>query len=237
LLKLPFQITDFIYVKLRLFFILSALSLFGCSTAVVVVKSDPSDAEVSTREPRSGARKTLGKTPLRLDSETLFNLPSSLSCSDGTFAEFIINKDGYEPAHYFIPTEALARKEVDLDVKLFPGSQEDGVARNLLEALFSAQRFAELGEFEHAHAEVDKALALSPGFPRAFTMRGSIFYLQKKYNESLKAYEQALVLDPKMEEAMRMIAQIRNINRQQGGQPAPVAAPAPSEATPAPKQP
>jgi tetratricopeptide (TPR) repeat protein len=219
-------------VKLRLFFILWALTLFGCSTAVVVVKSEPSDAEVSTREPRSGARKSLGKTPLRIDSENLFNLPSSLATSDGTFVELIINKEGYESGHYFVPTEALARKEVDLDIKLFPGAQEDGVARNLLEALFSAQRFAELGEFEHAQAEVDKALGMSPGFPRAYTMRGSIFYLQKRYADALKAYEQALVLDPKMEEAMRMIAQIRNL-KQSGGAPA-AAVPAPSATEPPP---
>ena len=107
--------------------------------------------------------------------------------------------------------------------KLKPGAEEGRVANVLLQHLFNAQKLANDADFERAQIEIDKALELDPKFVRAMSLKGSILFLQKKYEESLSWFEKALTLEPQFSDAIKMSSQIRKITGQPEAQRAPAA--------------
>ena len=83
------------------------------------------------------------------------------------------------------------------------------VATEILDHLYVAQKLAQKKEYERAQIELDKIILTHPEFARALTLRASIYYIQGKYKESVKWYDEALKVDPKMEEAIRMLAKAK----------------------------
>ena len=65
------------------------------------------------------------------------------------------------------------------------------------------------GLSRRAQIETDKALEVDPKFVRSLSMKGSLYYMQKNYNEAVAWFEKALAVDNSFEEAVKMIAKIK----------------------------
>jgi tetratricopeptide (TPR) repeat protein len=202
---------------------LAALSwLNGCASRLVV-KSDPSEAEVFAQKSETGERISLGATPLEI-TRSDFEKRTGFSMPTGDFVDLIVEKRGYRTEHYLLPTGRFGTLTNGLNVKLQEGAKEDLLAGEILQILFTTQKFAVQGEYERAQIELDKAFKLSPRFARALSMRASVYYLQKKYEESLKFFEEAIKVDPQMDDAIKMISKLRKMLNKPvasngGGQP------------------
>jgi tetratricopeptide (TPR) repeat protein len=202
------------------------VSLSGCSS-VFTVKSDPAAADVYFQDPKTGEKKSLGKTPLTMPKSDLRKTVGN-GIDSGNFFTVVVEKQGYQSSSFSIPATGFGTMATILDVKLKEGTtqKEARVAKDLLDRLFLAQKFALSAQFERAQIEIDKILTEFPTFPRALSMRASIYFAQKNYEESVKWYDRALEADPQLEDAMRMAAKARALA---GGRlPASIKAPQPN---------
>lgn len=198
---------------------LVSAAMMGCSTAMFTVTSDPLQADVYFQDPNStdkaAEKKPLGKTPLTMTNAEL-KAALGPGISSGQYFPLIVEKSGFTTEVFEVPAARFGTMLTKLDVKLkaVPLEQSSKVqeksAKAMVDRLFLAQKFALTQQFERAHAELDRLLVDFPDFARALSMRASIYYAQKNLPESLKWYEEALKLDPQMEEAVRMTAKIRN---------------------------
>lgn len=197
--------------KLKFFaFLLTAwsLTLTACSSKLVVT-SNPPDVNLFARLPGSEEKKPLGKTPYEISQTDLQSL-LKVSASSAQYVELIAEKEGMKTETLSVPLARLGHLSSEVYIKMRTGVEEAKLISTLLQFLFNAQRFANAKQFERALAEIDKALAIEPEFVNAITMKGSIFFLLSNYSESLKSYEQALKLDPKNEDAVKMISSLRD---------------------------
>jgi tetratricopeptide (TPR) repeat protein len=206
---------------------LLALSLGACAANKFSVKSEPIDATVSLRDKGTGANKAIGKTPLEMPLSELKEKVGD-AIHTGEIFTIVVEKQGYVTQTFALPATGFGTMATLVDVKLSQGEtpRETRAARDLLDRLFLAQKFALAQQYERAQIELDKILADFPEFPRALSMRASIYFAQKNWGESQKWYEAALKADPKMDDAVKMIAKTREM---QGGR-APSRAPAPDAA-------
>lgn len=193
----------------------------GCSSSFIV-KSDPLQADVYVRDPKTGDKKPLGKTPLEMKIPDVKAAVGEELLS-GEFFTVVVEKSGYQTESYSIPATRFGTLVTMLDVKMKQGNviKEEHMAKDILDHLFLAQRYALAKEFERAQIEVDKVLATFPNFAKAMSMRASIYYVQKNFPESLKWYTEALKVDPQNDNAVEMVAKIQRI---QGGERIPASA-------------
>jgi tetratricopeptide (TPR) repeat protein len=197
------------------------LALFGSGCASVFsVKSDPPQADVSYLDPKTGEKKSLGKTPFEMKSSALKETVGE-GVSAGEYFTVLVSAKGYVTEKFSIPASRFGTLVTKLDAKLKPGTDEKEIrmAKEVLDHLFLAQKFAFSKEFDRAQVELDKVINEFPEFGRALSMRASIYFVQQKYDESLKWYEKALKADPGLEDAVRMTAKI---NQMKGRAPASV---------------
>ncbi len=178
----------------------------GCTTKLTV-RSEPAAAEVFVSQAYSTEKKSLGKTPLEISYSEL-NQKSGGSPKAGEFLVLSIEAKDFEPEKVLLPTAPFGATGSSVNIKLV-ASKDVNQAKNILDRLHNAQKFAQSAQFERAHIETDKVLEIDPKFPRALSMKGSIFYLQKNYDEALKWFEKALAADNSFEEAVKMINKIK----------------------------
>jgi tetratricopeptide (TPR) repeat protein len=79
----------------------------------------------------------------------------------------------------------------------------------MLRFFFNAKKFAETRQFEEAHKEIDKVIAIDSKIPQAFAMKGGIYFLQGSLDQSIANYKKVLELDPSYNEAIQMIDKIK----------------------------
>jgi tetratricopeptide (TPR) repeat protein len=193
-------------MRLTVLYIL-VMTLAACSSTTIIT-SDPAEVEVYLRRPNVDEKKALGTTPLEL-SGTQIAEKTNIRPSSGAYYEIIAEKKGYQPQRVLVPASRFNTSKTEVHLKLRPGEDAGLQASDIVEYLFNAQKFAQMKEFERAQMEVEKALKVNKKFIRAISMRGTIYYMQGRYNDSLQWFEKALELDPKFEDAVKMIAHIR----------------------------
>lgn len=180
--------------------------LIGCSS-VLKIQSEPSGAEAFIAQQDSTDRKLLGRTPVEIKySELRDKLGSNVSPSD--MLVVTLELQDMETQKIFVPPTSFGTTNINVQVKM-ASKKEVGSANNILQWLHNAQKFAQGGEFERAHIEVDKVLAVDAKFVRALSMKGSVYYLQKNYDEAAKWFEKALATDGSFEEAVKMLNKIK----------------------------
>lgn len=177
-----------------------------------VVKSDPPEASVYFVDVKSGDKKPIGKTPLEMPAEDVKKAVEGMP-SPGEFYTVVVEKNGYETQTFSLPTAQYTTLVTSLDVKLKEGvvQKELKLAKTILDQMFLAQKFALKSQFERAHIEIDKVVTQFPNFSRALTMRASIYFAQKNYSESLRWFEEALKIEPTLDEAIKMAAKLRSM--------------------------
>ena len=199
-------------VQIRFFpaVLLSLAACVGCSSKFVV-KSEPLQADVFVVDGK-GTKKPLGKTPLEMPAEEVRKAMDDAPTT-GEFYTVTVEKQGFDTQTFNIPVSKFTTMVTALDVKLSEGvtQKELRLAKEILDHLFLAQKFALSSQFERAQIEIDKILTPFPTFSRALSMKASIYFAQKNYRESLKYYEEALKNDPDLDEAVRMTAKVRGL--------------------------
>jgi tetratricopeptide (TPR) repeat protein len=203
------------FFKVSTIFI-ATLFLCSCSTTFKVT-SDPVEASVSlvTGENEKAERKLIGKTPLEMPMEE-FSSKLGKDVPAGGFFKLAVSKEGFEEELLSLPASSFGTRVSDINVKLKKNSEEKAkelkTAQDILNQLFLAQRFARAQQFERALIELDKILTQQPTFARALSMKGSIYFAQKNYAESIKWYEEAIKADPQMDETIKLLARARDVS-------------------------
>lgn len=182
----------------------------GCATSKIVIKSEPSESEVYVRAVGSEEKKTIGKTPLTT-SYSEIREATKIDPASGEFFELVIEKDDFQAQRLLIPAARMGHVETIVLAKLKSSESEGKTVHRLLQHLFNAQKLANDREYERAQLELDKAFAIDAKFARGMSLRGSILFIQQKYEDSLKWFQKALDTDPQFEDAVKMISQIKNI--------------------------
>ncbi|MEO6458968.1 MAG: hypothetical protein ABIO95_00855 [Bdellovibrionota bacterium] len=187
--------------------ILLAGLLAACSTNTFKVVSTPAQSDIFLEDAQTGDKKSIGQTPLEIPMSQVDDMINS-EASNGEFVTLIIEKAGFLPQRLALPSAHFGTMVTSLDVKLKEGdgAKQIGVAEDILNRFFLAQKLTLNHEYDRAQAEIDKILATAPNFARAYSMRGSIYYVQNNMAESSKWYNLALQHDPQMEDAVKMIA-------------------------------
>lgn len=188
--------------------LLPVLLAAGCgTTAKLKVQSEPPEAEVYVSQQRSTEKKLIGKTPLEISYNELFEKAGS-SVAPGEFLNIYVQAKNFETEKVLLPPNAFGNTSTMVQVKL-QATNEVINAGQILQRLHNAQKFAQSAQFERAHIEVDHALEIDPKFIRALSLKASIYYLEKKYDDSVKWYEKALAIDSSFDEAVKMISRIK----------------------------
>lgn len=190
--------------------------LSGCGSALIVT-SEPSSAKIFIRAQGGVDRVELGQTPLEMRTSELQE-KAKINSNSGEYRELIIEAEGFESQKLFLPPARFTTLETKIFAKLEPAKPaETAVGEQMVQHLFNAQQFAQASDFEKAQVELDSALKVHPKFVRALSMRGTVYYLQGNFLESLKWFEKALEVDPQYQDAVKMIAAIREKLKPAGG--------------------
>lgn len=197
-------------MKKCFYLLLLVSNISGCVTAKFTVKSEPTEAEVFVQNSGSDVKKPIGKTPMTIDFAEIKE-KAGVDTSSGEFFELLVEKKGFASEKYLIPAARMGHSETIVLSKLKAQETEGRVAHILLQHLFNAQKMANNREYERAQAELDKAFAIDEAFVRGMSLRASIYFVQKSYDESLKWFEKALSLDPQFEDAVKMITKIKSL--------------------------
>ncbi len=180
--------------------------LTSCSSKLVV-QSEPSDVEVFASAQNSNQKKSLGKTPLEIKYSELYE-KAGFTPSSGEFLSISLEGKDYDIEKLLLPPAPYGLTSSQVFVKLTP-LKDVSQAKEILQKLHVAQKFAQASQFERALIEIDKVLEVDPKFIRALSLKGSVYYLQKNFDEALKWFEKALSLDGSFEEAIKMITKIK----------------------------
>ncbi len=191
---------------MKSYYFLFFFVLCGCSSSLKI-QSEPSGSEVFISQQESKSKVSLGKTPVEITYKELQEkLGNTLSATDMLVVS--LDSKENEPEKIYIPPAPFGSTKTILQIKHSP-KKEASNAGQILAKLHNAQKFANAGQFERAHIETDKVLETDPNFVRALSMKASVFYLQKNWDESIKWYEKALAIDSSFDEAIKMIARIK----------------------------
>ncbi len=183
--------------------------LCGCASTFKV-NTDPPQADVYVQD-AAGQKKSIGKSPIEMPASAMKELVGETA--SGEFFTIVIERKDFVTERYLVPASRFGTLVTSLDVKLKAGQgpKEERAAREALDRLFLAQKLALTKQYERAQIELDRLITDFPDFPRAMSMRASVYYLQKNYPEALKWYDEALKVDPKLEEAVKMSAKVREL--------------------------
>ena len=191
---------------LSILFLLSIV-VSGCSSPRLKVQSTPSNAQVFLAQQSAKDRKLLGTTPLEITFKDLYEKAGS-SPSNGEYLVLTLENASLEPERVLLPPVSFGSNVMNVKVQLSP-KMDVKRAESILQRLHNAQKFAQAGQFERAQIETDKALDVDPTYVRSVSMKGSIFYMQKNYDEATKWFEKALAIDANFDQAVKMIARIK----------------------------
>ncbi len=178
----------------------------GCTPALTV-RSEPPGALV-TSTMRNGEKQELGRTPFSILYSDLEKV-SPLASVTGEMIPLVFEKEGSEQVTLMVPTVRMGLSSATITAKLKSIEEATATADSLLQYLHNAQKFANAGNYQRALEEVDKAIEKDSRFIRALSMKGSIYFVQSRWDDSLVWYEKALSLDNGFEEAVKMIAEIK----------------------------
>ncbi len=200
--------TKFTFFKINFknIFLGSLWLLVGCSSKLKI-QSEPSDIEVFVAQQNSAQKKSLGKTPIEITYSDLSEKVGGTQ-SSGEFLNISFEAKDFDIEKVLLPSKPFGLTSTQIYVKLTP-LKDVSQARDILQKLHNAQKFAQAGQFDRAFVDIDKVLEVDPSFIRALSLKGSVYYLQKNYDEALKWFEKALALDGSFEEAVKMIAKIK----------------------------
>lgn len=208
-------------VSVLLLFLFTAL-LISCATGRMELSSIPDGSSVQLISNR-GEIKSLGKTPLSLDMQGLFQ-----NASD--FAVIRVEKDGYFGQGFVIPRTSMpSNHEISVSLEQKPASKaaetlpttpvaveldkctqlsKENLTR-LSKGVAVVQSLILKRDFEVAKVRIAGLIADFPYISVLYDLQGNIYYLQKNYGEAVTAYEKSLELEPENMETAFIVKRLR----------------------------
>ncbi len=196
--------------------------LTSCATGRLELSSIPDGSSVQLISNR-GEIKSLGKTPLSLDMQGLFQ-----NASD--FAMVRVEKDGYFSQGFVIPRTSLpANHEISVSLEQKPEIKapeappttpvaveldkcsqlsKENLTR-LSKGVAVVQSLILKRDFEVAKVRIAGLIADFPYISVLYDLQGNIHYLQKNYSEAVVAYEKSLELEPENMETGFIVKKLR----------------------------
>lgn len=166
--------------------------------------TEPPGVEVALRIRGAEKFEPLGQTPLEITTKQIED-KVRMSVNSGELVELQFNKKGYRTEYLVLPPSRMVTVQTDLKVKMIEGAREGEIADTLLTLVDNSQKFAQNRDFDRALIEIDKAISMNANFIKAYNLKGTFYYLKNDLANSLLNFEKALSLDPKNQEALKMI--------------------------------
>lgn len=185
------------------------LLFFTACTSKLIVQSEPPEAEVFLSVEGKNNPVSAGKTPLELTETQLLDL-LKITPESAQWIEFSFTKKDFETRTFLLPSNRWGELSRTLKIHLKPSKDSSTLVIRILRHLFNAKQFAETKQYDQAHAEVDKVIELDSQIPQAFVVKGGIFFLQNRLQDSNENYKKALAIDPSFKEAIQMMEKIKN---------------------------
>jgi tetratricopeptide (TPR) repeat protein len=196
-------------MDLKFLFYTIFVFLLGCSAVPKVkILSAPEGALVTSRG-SDGSNKSLGKTPLEVESYELSN-------SGGRVTSLVVSKEGFHDQHILLGRDR-AKENYEIDIRLQgktddpkvmdAKSRQEKLAKNLVQSynLMSAKRY------EEARALLRIVVQEYPHISVGYDLLGTLSYLQKDLKSALNFYERSLQLNPENSETKLMIDRLKGM--------------------------
>lgn len=184
------------------------IGLAGC-TAKLIVQSDPPQAEVSVRVEGRKEQVKLGQTPLEITERDLM-AKLNLSPDAVQWISLSLEKAQYSSREVLLPSSRWGGGARFIKLALEPSTEKMTTVSEILAHFFNAKKYADIRQFEQAHAELEKVLAIDNKSVNALNMNAGIFFLQGNLDEAKRIYREALAIDPKSSDAIKMLEKIGN---------------------------
>lgn len=182
---------------------LHAITLCGvvsaCATTSLSLDSSPAKAKVVVKPLGAGATKVLGETPLTVRAA---DIESEYSGSGPITIEFI--KEGYKPKTVLITELSAMNINLKVDLETLSGLDDPALLNAQIESLFEAQRLVRVRRFDEALKLINGIKQATPNLSATYELEGGINYMTARYRQALDAYRQAVKLNPRSVEAVRM---------------------------------
>ncbi len=194
------------YQKLNLILNTSLLCLIvSCATSagMVVVKSEPSGAQVFVVDPKSGQSALIGETPLGFKRAERITPGSDV-------IQLRIEKDGFQSK---VPAvAAFGGGTTYLQVQLSPAVVAKGEIRDSFEKarahVSNMNRLVVTTRYSEALSEAERIIELDPKNAEAHAAKGSILYLMKDVDNARVSWSKALELNPNFESVRNSLIEL-----------------------------
>ncbi len=152
----------------------------------------PAPAPISsTQAPHTSRPATDAKAgPVNPDAE--YDKGAALAAA-GRFADA---RQVFEEATRLAPKNG----SLSAAVAIFADLAAKRISEDVVQRLFQAGQHANAGRGAEAHADVDEAIRLAPGYARAHGLRGTLLLQQGKPADALTAFDEVVKLDPRFAE-------------------------------------
>lgn len=185
------------------------LFIFSCACASkLTLQSDPPDAEVSISVAGKADKAKAGKTPVELTEGQLQQM-LQVAPDKAALLEITLEKKDFETRTILFPSNRWGELSKTVKIQLTPRTEASDTVRVMLRHLFNGKKFAESRQYDQAHLELDKALALDSKLAQAMSMKAGVYYLQNNLAESEAWYKKALEVEPSFSEAVQMLEKIK----------------------------
>lgn len=173
-----------------------AVCILAACSHTLHVESEPAGADVFVGGDVSVAGQNVGKTPLALEYDK--NFPSSSGY-------VTLQKPGFQRMTIYVHRGSFGGISETIRVKMPEGRTAGDLATQLFTYVRRAQQLHASGQYDAAHAEIDKALELDPNFAVGLSFKGSLYYIQNRRKEAEEYFRKALAIDPRYDEPARML--------------------------------
>lgn len=143
-------------------------------------------------------------------TETQIAEKLKLTAESSQWIEFTFEKKDHEKKTVFLPSNRFGELTRIFKIKLKPMDDPSTTVVKMMRHFFNAKKFAETRQFERAHAEIDKVLALDSQIPQAYSMKAGVYFLQQNMDQATTFYTKALEIDPSFDEAIKMLDRIKS---------------------------
>lgn len=198
------SITKEIYIPV----LFMAAILSSCASKMMI-QSDPPQAEVYASSEGKSDKVKLGQTPLEI-TETQINEQLKVSPENTEWIFLTIEKKDYEKRSLALPANRWGELTKNIRLQLKPMEDNETIVTKMLKYFFNAKKFAETKQYDQAHAEIDKVLAIDNKMTQALSMKAGIYFLQGNLDEAKVLYKKALEIDPGFSDAIQMLERIQN---------------------------
>lgn len=187
---------------------LCILSVICSCTSKLVVQTEPTQADVYLAMEGKAERVKIGQTPLEMTETQLFE-QLKITPESSQWLEFTFEKKDYEKRTVLVPSNRWGEMSKIVKINLPPVQEQSTLLVKMIRHFFNAKKFAETRQFDQAHQEIDKALAIDSSIPQAYAMKAGVYFLQNQMDQATTLYKKCLELDPSYDEAIKMLDRIK----------------------------